>query len=271
MKIGCIPLCFGREIRRDRTMSLEDWIRMAVELCLDGTEIYEPFISDLDEAAMARLAGFVHDSGLQVSMLTPETDFSSPEKREEAIAQVKRFVDMAVVLKTNVVRLTAASHGLVDRVTAIRLLVGGAAKEDVLRSCADGMRACLDYAEEKGVMLALEDHPVIGTNVEDFMRVLELVDDDRLKVNLDTANVPRDSTAELARRLGARVVHTHISELLEGRHGIVIGKGDVDFRGVFRALKESGYDGWLSLEALTGGKEDLRYSIGHIRKAWNEA
>ncbi len=78
-------------------------------------------------------------------------------------------------------------------------------------------------------------------------------------------------TVELARRVTDRVVHTHISELLEGRHGIVIGKGDVDFKGVFRVLKDAGYDGWISLEALTGDKEDLRFSIGHIRNAWNSA
>lgn len=64
-----------------------------------------------------------------------------------------------------------------------------------------------------------------------------------MKVNLDTANVPNDMTVELARRVTDRVVHTHISELLEGRHGIVIGKGDVDFKGVFRVLKDAGYDG----------------------------
>ena len=45
--------------------------------------------------------------------------------------------------------------------------------------------------------------------------------------------------------------------------------GDVDFKGVFGVLKETGYDGWISLEALTGDKEDLRFSIGHIKNAWN--
>lgn len=91
------------------------------------------------------------------------------------------------------------------------------------------------------------------------------------KVNLDMANVPRDTTVQLAKLVGKRVVHTHVSEFLEGKHGIVIGKGDVDFKGVFRALKDVGYDSWISLEALTGDKEDLRFSINHIRNVWNNA
>lgn len=68
-----------------------------------------------------------------------------------------------------------------------------------------------------------------------------------------------------------RVVHVHVSELKNGRHGVVIGKGDVDIRGVFNVLKNGGYDGWISLEPLAGGKEDLRFSVGHVRNAWNKA
>lgn len=66
-------------------------------------------------------------------------------------------------------------------------------------------------------------------------------------------------------------VHFHVSELLEGKHGIVIGKGDVDVKGVFSVIKGNGYDGWVSLEALTGDKEDLRFSIAYVRDAWDKA
>lgn len=264
MKLSCVPLNFYRQILQEKTMSNEDWIRMAAELGLDGTEIYEGFIRNLDVSGMSSLADVIYDAGLQVSQFTIESDFSNPEKREQAIAHVKHAVDAALIFRTNIVRLTAASHTLVDWTW-----IQGVSKEDIMKSVADGLRGCLDYAEEKQVMLALEDHPVIGTNVEDFMRILELVDDDRLKVNLDTANVPSDTIVELARRVADRVVHTHISDLLEGRHGIVIGKGDVDFRSIFGVLKDAGYDGWISLEALTGDKEDLRFSIDYIRNAWN--
>jgi len=67
------------------------------------------------------------------------------------------------------VRLTAASHGLVGREW-----IKGVSKENLIQSCADGLRSCLGYAEEKQVMLALDDHPVISTNVENFMRILDI-------------------------------------------------------------------------------------------------
>lgn len=266
MKIGCIPLNFGRLIR-DKTMTNEDWFNMAAELGLDATEVYDPFISDLDAAGKAKLAGVMRDAGLVASQYTIEADFSRPERREQSTAHVNQAVDSALIFGANIVRVvSAAPHDREDREWVL-----GEDKEKIIRCCAEGLRGCLDYAEEKQVMLALEDHWLIGTNVPDFMRILELVDDDRLKVNLDTANVPRDTTVQLAELVKDRVVHFHISELLEGKHGIVIGKGDVDVKGVFSVIKGNGFDSWVSLEALTGDKEDLAFSIAYVRDAWDKA
>lgn len=265
MKISCIPLCFSKEIKKEKTMSIEDWIRMAVELGLDATEIYEPYIRDLDADGMAKLSDTVHEAGLEVSMFTPESNFSNPGEREESIAHVKRCVDAALLFKTNIVRITAASHTLVGAVSIKR----GEKRDAAIESIAEGLKGCLDYAEEKQVMLALEDHPAVGTNIADFMRMLELIDDDRLKVNLDTANVRDTTTVEFAEKVADRVVHTHISELLDNKHGVVIGKGNVDFKGIFGVLKSRGYDGWISLEQLSGDKDDLHFSVEHIRNVWN--
>jgi len=257
MKFSCIPLNFGREIGRDKTMSYEDWINMAVEFGLDGVEIYEPWIRERDASGMAQLADFVHDAGLESSMLTSESHLCHPDWREKAIEYIRGAVDAALIFKTNIVRVVSG-HGS-----------QGLELEVCLQSIADGLKACLDYAEEKNVMLAFEDHWGVGTNLKDFVRILELVDDDRLMVNLDTANVGSQDIVELTGIVKDRVVHTHCSELLDNKHGIVIGKGEVDFKGIFTILKNNDYSGWISLEALAGGKEDLRFSVDHIKSVWD--
>lgn len=257
MKFSCIPLNFSRQIGYDKTMSYEDWIDMAVEFGLDGVEIYEPWVRSLDASGMAGLADVVHDKGLKTSMFTSEPHMCNPADREEAIRYIRAAVDSALIFKTDIVRVVSG-HGSKDLDLEV-----------VLQSIADGLKACLDYAEEKQVVLAFEDHWGIGTNLKDFMRILELVDDDRLKVNLDTANVGSHDIVELTGLVKDRVVHTHCSELLDNKHGIVIGKGEVDFKGIFTILKGNGYDGWVSLEALAGGKDDLRFSVDHIKNVWN--
>lgn len=269
MKLSCIPVCFFGPIFSDKTMSREDWLKLAVEVGLDGTEIYETFVGDLDSPGMAKFADVILDTGLQVSMFSLEDNFSRPEEREQAVAQVNEAVDAALIFKSEIVRVTAASPFGPHAVDGKWL--EGANRDEVVQSCADGLRACLDYAEEKNVMLALENHPNVGWNVEEFMKILELVDDKRLKVNLDTSNVSPDTVLDLTKRVADRVVHLHVKDRLNNDHRIVIGTGEVDLAGVFGILKKAGFDGWLSLETLGGGKEELQQGIENVTNAWNGA
>ena len=84
MKQSCIPLHFYREIGTDKTMTYEDWAKMAVDIGLDGTEIYEPFIQDLDASGKEQLSGVLQDAGLQVLQYTIESHLCNPEGREQA-------------------------------------------------------------------------------------------------------------------------------------------------------------------------------------------
>ena len=256
---SCIPLNFYKELGREKTMSFEDWVRMAVEFDLDATEVYDPFIQGRDAAGREKLSDYIHEAGLKVSQFTIESNLCNQEDHAETIPHIKRSIEKAKVFRTNILRVVSG-HGS-----------EGLDHEDVLENIADGLRAGLDYAEENQVTLACENHLGVGTNLKDYMRILELVGDDRLKVNLDTANVPTYETLELARRVVHRVVHTHISELKDEKHGTVISRGDVDIRGVFTILKGFGYNGWISLEPLSGDKEDLRFSVNHVKKEWDAA
>lgn len=264
MKISIIPLCYGKEFS-DGTMSQEDWIKEAVELGLDGIELYEPFFSGLDSSGKASLADAVSSAGLEVSKYASgcyahtESCLCNPQERERAVAYVKQSVDEAAIFRTDTVRVVSGVGGK------------GLEHEVVLQSVADGLKACLDYAQEKQVILAFEDHFGVGTKIDDFMKILELVDDERLKVNLDTANATNGTAVDLARLVADRVVNTHLSDRKGDDHRIVVGKGDVNFGGVFRELKKADYDGWLSLEVFVGGLENLQFSVDHIRTEWNNA
>lgn len=256
MKFSCIPLNFHRPLS-DGTMSNEDWIDMAAEFGLDGIEIYGPFVQNLDTAGLTKLAEYLHSAGLEASMFTAETHLCNPDDRAVALPHIRNAVDSALIFGTDIVRVVSG-HGS-----------KGLDHEVVLQSIADGIKESLDYAEEKQVRLAYEDHWGVGTNIPDFTKIIGLVDDDRLKVNLDTANVGTESIVELTGLVLDRIVHTHCSELKDNKHGVVIGKGDIDFKAIFTILKGNDYDGWISLEALAGDKEDLRFSINHIKSVWD--
>ena len=151
MKLSCIPICFFNDLINTRTMSLGDWVQMAHELDLDGIEMYKPYFREdqRDKDSMFHISDMIHSAGLEVSMFTSYADFSQPESAEidRQMASIRWDVDAAVIFRTNIVRLTAGGwHGSQNT-------------EETLRLVSKGLKANLDYAEEKGVILALEDHP----------------------------------------------------------------------------------------------------------------
>jgi len=260
MKVGCIPICFLGELSEGKR-PVEGWIKMAARVGLDGIEVYRPFVRPSTEARLNELVRLIGQAGLEISMFTSYANFVSGAMKKE-IASVKRDVDWAVICGTQAVRLTAGGP------------LGTLSAEEGARRAARGLRSCLDYAEQRGVHLALEDHPPFGDRVTDFLRILELVDDPRLKVNLDTSNcfVVGDSPVQLTRAVSDRVVHLHVSDVSSDMAHVPSGEGVVDLRGVFSVLKQRGYDGWLSSEA--GGlptEQSIARSTHNIRKLWREA
>jgi sugar phosphate isomerase/epimerase len=262
--ISCIPILFFTEIIERKTMSVEDWIRIASKVGLDGIEMYERYLASWKADYLSRLSDTVHNAGLAVSMFTSYADFSAsdPGIRTVQVSNVKRAVNAAVTFKTSIVRITAGSW------------IEGISLDKTLSNVAEGIKECLDYAESRGVMLALEDHHQIGTKIAHFMRILELVGDPRLKVNLDTSNpmVSGDNAVDLVKLVKDRIVHVHASDRTKDLEHTVEGSGVVDFPSIFTVLKRAGFGSWISLEAGgTKGEESILEGMEYIKRTWRSA
>lgn len=261
MKVSCIPICFFDEIIRTRQMSLSDWIRMAADIGLDGIEVYRPYLKSNTRSSLEQLADEIYEAGLEVSMFTSYGELATPLEKERLVQveSLRADVNAAVALRTNIVRVTAGSWP------------ENCSWEEALRNVTDCLKGSLDYAEQRGVMLALEDHPEIGTSTQDFTRILSLVDDDRLKVNLDTSNpmMSGETAVQLAEIVKERVVHVHASDRNRQLEHQVVGEGCVPFAEIFRILKSASFDGWISLEAGgTKGQQGIAAGMRYVRGIW---
>ena len=80
------------------------------------------------------------------------------------------------------------------------------------------------------------------------MRLVEQVGHPRVRILFDTfhANIEEKSIPEGYRLLGKRLKHVHTCENDRG----IPGTGHVDWPGVFAALRDVGYDGWLTIESF---------------------
>jgi sugar phosphate isomerase/epimerase len=245
-------------------MRTEDWYAEAADVGLDGVELYDAFVGEWSEGSVVHQAEAIWDAGLEVSMYTTYCDSASrdPALRAEQRRRVAQGIRSAVLAGTEIVRVVAGQW------------IAGQGREETLELVAEGLRGCLDEAEACRVVLALEDHPAIGTAPRDFLRILELVGDERLKVNLDTSNpmVSGASVLDLLPQVAPRVVHVHASDRAADLSHVVTGTGVVPLAEVFACLKSASFSGFISMEI--GGppeRASVEASAANVRRLWAEA
>lgn len=114
------------------------------------------------------------------------------------------------------------------------------------------------------------------------LRCFEKVGMDNLGVNLDTANVILYGKANPVDALdvfGKYVMNIHAKDGLYPTNGhdlgheVRIGDGKVDFKALFKKLKELGYDSFVTIEREIGGEqqlEDIRYAKKYLESIINE-
>lgn len=126
-----------------------------------------------------------------------------------------------------------------------------------------------DLLEKNSMTLALE--PVnraetffLRTTAE-ALALCEAVGHPRLGITIDTfhANIEEKTIPGAAAQAGARLKHIHASENDRG----VPGSGHIDFSGLIRTLRESGYDGYLMIEGFGYTPEEP----GSLGAVWGEA
>ena len=69
VKIAAFPKCFEYDIGLHHTLSVFDWIAMAgAELKVDGLELYDRFLTRLDQDYLAQVRRAVQDAGFVMPM-----------------------------------------------------------------------------------------------------------------------------------------------------------------------------------------------------------
>ena len=288
-KLAVFPKGFMDALCVDRTMTLFEWIELAATLDVDGVEMYDRFFISFEPDYLAEVKSALDRHGLAMPMLCFSPDFTQPDpaRREAEIERTRHAID-----------LTAFFGGVTCRV-----LSGQArpdiAREEGVRWTVEAIRALLPHAEEKGVILAMENHYKDGywhyrefaQKMDLFLEIVEQIDSPWFGVNYDPSNaiVAGDDPIALLEAVKHRVVSMHASDryLTSGNlddlkaadgtlgyvhtlHHGVIGRGLNDYDAIFSILAEVGFDGWISIEDGEEGMEDLVESAAFLRRKMAE-
>ena len=204
------------------------------------------------------------DKGMQLSQFIVKTPkLSSPDAalRAKAVDMFKAGVDKGTELGAPIInnvahypfaiempRITDRPHVQVFQAS----VPDGLDWEQNWHDYIAGLKECAAYAEQAGVKFSLEPHPFrYASDTDSLLRVLEAVDSPAMGVNWDPSHMfPSGDIPQISvLRLNSRIMHCHFSDN-DGTTNVHWrpGKGKIDWENVLRNLKNTGFDGVISLE-----------------------
>lgn len=260
MKIGVIPNSFGVPFKE------------AVVLARDlGVQGLQPYVTGGDMCPERLLPSdrrdvlkYVRDNGLVFSALCADfgMHFNTKEFNFPGIERTKRMMDLALDLDTHII----TTH------------IGKVPEDEECEEYANMVKSIETlgrYGDEIGCVFATETGPESAASLRG---VIEKADTKSAKVNLDPANfvmVAGQDPVEAVHILKDYIAHTHAKD---GRHRDLgggeqaLGQGSVPWAEYLAALKEVGYDGFLTIERECGEDRvgDIRTAAEFLRARLNE-
>lgn len=233
--LGCPRMSFGDILAIAKDLSYDGIEIRGVMHVIDAPDIRE-FSPEKREKTMARLK----ELGLAIPILTSACDLHVPARWEADFAMAKRYVDMAKAMNIPYVRMLAdrnpAPEGEVD---------------DAL--VAANLSAICGYAAAQGVEILVETNGVYADTAR-LRKLIDAVNQPNLGVLWDFNHPYRffgEAPETTMENIGALVKHCHVkdSEMQDGEMAYcMVGYGDVPVKKCIALLKQSGYDGYFSLE-----------------------
>lgn len=170
-------------------------------------------------------------------------DFNQPV-RDFHVARCKQFLDLASEFGAANIVLVLGEYIWQKEVIA---------PADQWRWAVEACRLLGDYADRKGVDIALELEPFrlsLLNNVHEMSRLIEDCAHSRVRANIDISHlVLSDCGPDSLKQLSGRAVHVHISDCDGKVHGdLPPGRGVVKFSPYLQAIKELQIDGAISIE-----------------------
>ena len=265
VRLGISPLSWTNDVLHDLgdEIPLEQCLREASEIGYEGTELGRKFPRD-PKVLRPKLAefGLVLAAGWYSGYLAERSLEDEWKAAEDHIALLKGCGTSILV------------YGEIGKVPGngdwnLPLSQGPALASIDLPAYARKVEVFSERLKEQGLVLAYHHHLMMLVEKADEIAAFCDATDDSVGLLLDTGHATAAGAdyAEIIRRFGSRIVHIHLKDvrrnvlkrILESdasfnagvREGYftVPGDGDLDFSELGKFVRNSGYRGWVIVEA----------------------
>lgn len=273
MKIGVLLESFHKPVGQA--------LKMAGELGVDAVQVYatkgELSPENLKGQALSDFKKAVADSGLRISALCGDLGggFMDPAANPKKIEKSKAILDLAKELGTNIVTTHIG-------------IVPADVNSERFQIMQEACYQLAEYANSLEAHFAVETGPETAVTLKRF---LDTLGSKGVAVNFDPANfvmVTGDDPVKGVFTLADYIVHTHAKDgiklydldpekIYNPAADVIItspafvemplGQGKVDFGGWIGALRQIGYDGYLTIERETGENPvaDIRAAVQFLK------
>jgi sugar phosphate isomerase/epimerase len=277
MKVGLYSITYLGCWYLGEALSLPELIRTAKKFGYDGVEIdgKRPHGNPLDwpKSRCKELRQIADDEGVEILGVAANNDFSNPvpEVREAQICFVRDLIRMTADLGAKHLRVFLAWWGITrhPKLASYDIAEGywpivheKFSEEEIWGWCRDALAECCRYAADHGVTMALQNHKPLINDHRDVLRMVSEVNSPHLQVCLDVPLMPDKSAAtirEAALAVGSRQVMSHFGGEFDRNpdgtitgvdriDGVVTGETNQYYRDFARAMREIGYEGYISYE-----------------------
>lgn len=239
-------------------LTLEDFVTDCAKFGLEGTELTSYYFPRTTTPEfLHQLARQCFRLGLDISGTAIGNDFGHPpgEERKKQIDAAKQWIDYAAMLGAPVIRIFAG-HAKKDLPPAqSHSLMVGAIEE------------CCDYAGQRGIHLALENHGGPTADAEGLLKFVRDVQSPWFGVNLDTGNFHSDDVYGELERVAPYALNVQVKIVVSGPKGKKVA---TDYRRLAKMLRTSGYRGYIVLEFEEAGdpREECPQHLKELREAF---
>jgi sugar phosphate isomerase/epimerase len=288
VKVGLYSIsCSGTWFNDRPALTVEEFIDTAKKFGYDGVEIdlKRPHGSplDLDEKRCEEIRRYAEKQGVEICACAANNNFASvvPEHIENELLMVREQIRVTKQLGAKVLRVFACWRGVVmhNGIATYEIpsqyhTYYGALDHELRESVVRCLKECAVWAEEAGVVLALQNHHPIIEEYTDMLDFVKWVDSPWVKCCLDAPCCGWTKERQTDEYMACAVHDTGDLQMLTHANAEFVEHEDgsiemisfdphlqpvlTNYPAFVRALKEVGYDGYINYEfchmPFRGGK-----------------
>ena len=260
----------------DKQMTIEDFLKRAKELGVDGVSLESCFIKSFDPGYLAELKSTLDDYGFDRVWAWGHPDGLEGGKNEAMLPDMIEHISYAKAIGAEVMRVVGSS-------LAFRLDPHGPQLEKLTKMFKEAAKV----AEEMNIKMAVENH--FDFDSDEFLALIEEVGSPYFGLTFDTGNFTRllDEPVKAMEKLGNYVYATHVKDLKITPNtpadewfffsSVPVGDGYVNIPELARMLAGFNYQGLLAVELdfthpEYAGQEDaaVEKSVKYLQKLVSE-